>query len=80
MLQQLNEELKFSPEKRSHEDVMGQEREKLLETLKAVTDERDQLKLDLNDNIEMVRIAGYNPGWESVSAVLVVNGVMFLSP
>ncbi|XP_073457878.1 centromere-associated protein E isoform X2 [Aquarana catesbeiana] len=55
---ELNEELKFLPEKPPHEDVMGQmeqiqEKEKLLETLKAVTDERDQLKLDLHDNIEM---------------------------
>ncbi|KAM5191512.1 centromere-associated protein E [Mantella aurantiaca] len=56
---ELNEALKCLSEKSSHEDVTGQllepiqEREKLLETLKAVTDERDQLRLDLHDNIEM---------------------------
>ncbi|XP_072262917.1 centromere-associated protein E [Pyxicephalus adspersus] len=58
---QLKEEFKPLSEKHSHEDVTRQlleqiekEKEKLLESLKAVTDERDQLKLDLHENIEMI--------------------------
>ncbi|XP_018414480.1 PREDICTED: centromere-associated protein E [Nanorana parkeri] len=55
---ELNEELKHLSEKPSNDDATAQlpeqiEKQKLLETLKAVTDERDQLKLDLHDNIEM---------------------------
>lgn len=58
--------MKRFSESPSHEDVRGQlleqihEREKLHEALTAVTNERDQLKLDLHDNIEMVNIRDYD--------------------